>query len=73
MSLDHTKNMLKTMMFYSNCQITQTVSKNQKRVLSVNYQKEKKLFEITYLETAAIETYGDIESTALAIEKAIKD
>ncbi|MEK4029343.1 hypothetical protein MKZ02_12510 [Pseudobacillus sp. FSL P4-0506] len=70
MSLEHTKNMLKTMMFYSSSQITHSVSKNQKPLLSISYKKESNIFEITYLETAAVETYSDIESTALAIEEA---
>ncbi|KMY54386.1 hypothetical protein AC623_10965 [Bacillus sp. FJAT-27231] len=71
MSLDHIKNILKTMMFYGNSQITQTVSKNQKTILSVSYKKENNMFEITYLEPAAIETHSEVDSTALAIEETI--
>ncbi|HZG72722.1 MAG TPA: hypothetical protein VEY51_14385 [Chondromyces sp.] len=73
MSLDYTKTMLETMRYYSDCHITQTFSKNQRELLCVCYIKETNFFEITYIETPVTETYFNIESAALAIEKAMND
>jgi len=71
MRLEQIKTALEILMYYEDCQITQTLSKNEHKVASVSYIKEKACFEITYLETSDIETYTDIESAALAIEKVL--
>ncbi|KKB34409.1 hypothetical protein [Bacillus thermotolerans] len=71
MTLEHIKTSLETLSYYEDCQIIQTLSKNQNKVASVSYIKERACFEITYLKTSNIETYTDIESAALAIEKVL--
>lgn len=73
MPLDHTKNMLRTLEYYSDSQITQTFSKGYKQFLSVCYQKSSKSFEVTYVETLVKEKFPDVESAAIAIEKALNN
>ncbi|WP_026582568.1 hypothetical protein [Bacillus sp. J33] len=73
MPIDHTKNMLETLKYYCDSEITQTFSKNQTQILSVCYMKESRLFEITYKETLMTETYSTIDSAAAAIEEAIRN
>ncbi|GLB61009.1 hypothetical protein [Cytobacillus sp. NCCP-133] len=71
MPLDHTKNMLETLKYYGDCQITQTFSKDHIRVLAVRYMKESHSFEITYTENLIKKTFPTIDSAAAAIEKAV--
>ncbi len=71
MSMEQTKHMLETLMYYGDSQITQTFSKNQQKVLSVSYIKERRAFQLTYLTTSDTELYTDIPSTAQAIKKVI--
>ncbi|PWW20462.1 hypothetical protein DFO73_11536 [Cytobacillus oceanisediminis] len=73
MPLDHTKNMLRTLEYYCDTQITQTFSKDYRQFLSVCYQKSSKCFEVTYVETLVKEIFPDVESAAAAIEKALKN
>ncbi|EWG09567.1 MULTISPECIES: hypothetical protein [Bacillaceae] len=71
MPLDHTKNMLETLKYYSDCQITQTFTKDQSQILVVRYIKESHSFEVTYTGTSQKRTYPSIDSAAVAIEQAI--
>ncbi|MGN7177060.1 hypothetical protein BK139_10565 [Paenibacillus sp. FSL R5-0490] len=71
MPLDHTKNMLETLKYYSDCQITQTFTRDQSQVLVVRYIKETHSFEVTYTGTSIKRTYPSIDSAAVAIEQAI--
>lgn len=73
MPLDHTKNMLQTLEYYADSEITQTFSKNYRKYLSVCYQKSSKSFEVTYAETLKKEVFPDAESAALAIEKSLSN
>ncbi|MCM3707840.1 MULTISPECIES: hypothetical protein [Cytobacillus] len=71
MPLDHTKNMLETLKYYSDCQITQTFSKDQSQILVVRYIKDSHSFEVTYTVTSQKRMYPSIDSAAVAIEQAI--
>ncbi|MBT2690960.1 hypothetical protein J7I93_22755 [Bacillus sp. ISL-47] len=71
MPFDQTKNMLETLKYFCDSQITQSFSKNHSQVLTVCYLKESHSFEITYTETLKSESYPTIDSAAAAIEKAI--
>jgi uncharacterized protein YkuJ len=73
MPLEHTKNMLETLKYYSDCQITQTFTKDQSQILVVRYIKESRTFEITYTGTSMKETYPSIDCAAVAIEQAISN
>ncbi|WP_282174054.1 hypothetical protein [Cytobacillus firmus] len=71
MPLGHTKNMLETLKYYSDSQITQTFTKDQSKILVVRYIKESHSFEVTYTGTSQKKTYPSIDSAAVAIEQAI--
>ncbi|AND38041.1 MULTISPECIES: hypothetical protein [Cytobacillus] len=72
MSIDHTLNMLETLKYYCDSEITQTFSNDKQQVLSVCYLKNNHSFEITYTETNIKKNFRHIESAAEAIEKALR-
>ena len=71
MSSNHTKTMLKTLKEYRNCEISLTFSNNGGTpLLFVSYQNNS--YQITYFKSLTTETYNSIESTILAVDKAMQ-
>ncbi|KON85545.1 hypothetical protein AF332_00905 [Sporosarcina globispora] len=73
MSSDHTLNMLETLKYYCDSQITQTFSTDKQQIISVCYLKNNQSFEITYTETNIKKNFRYIESAAEEIEKALRN
>lgn len=66
MSLDHTKNLLKTLQDNDKSEIILNITKHDFIIATVSYINN--LFQITYLESNAVELYADIETMSVVIK-----
>lgn len=73
MSLAHIKEMLKTLCYYNNVEITHTFSKGGQPFLKVCCLKNTKTLQVTFVECQTIEYYEDITEAASIIEKLINE
>ena len=73
MSLAHIEEMLKTLCYYNNVEITHTFRKGDQPFLNVCCLKNTKTLQVTFVECQAIEYYEDITEAASIIEKRINE
>ncbi|RFU66586.1 hypothetical protein [Peribacillus glennii] len=77
MSQDQIEKMLEQLCYFKDVGITHTFSQNQKPILSVicitldNQIEITQAFRIRYIERQTTKIYGNVKSTALAINEAI--
>jgi hypothetical protein len=69
--MNNLKLMLESLKKYGDCEITHTISHHKQKVISISYNKAKKMYQITYLPTLSIEYYSNIQLTVTAIDKAL--
>ncbi|MEH7886942.1 hypothetical protein V7654_21805 [Bacillus sp. JJ1609] len=69
MSKDYIEKMLKDLCQYSEVEITHTISKNKKPIVSVNCFKNT--FKLTFIENQSAEIYHNIEDTVLALHNVL--
>ncbi|WP_050182146.1 hypothetical protein [Domibacillus robiginosus] len=73
MSLNHIKEMLKTLCYYNTVEITHTFSKNGQDFLKASCKKNTETIQLTFVECQTIEYYDDVEEAASVIEKLINE
>ena len=73
MSLLKIKKMLNELMFFNDCKIVHTFSASNKPFsVQLRIEHNKKLFQITRMDSQEIELFEDIEVAASVIEKLLK-
>jgi hypothetical protein len=70
MTITKIKDMLETLLYYEDSEITHTI-RSINNTFSLSYSKELQTFQVKKIETGHIESYRDVETTSVALYRII--